>query len=203
MNIGIVGARKYQDRQSVIDLLNSLPIGSVIITSGCKGVCTWAREAAEGRDMKVIVYAPDLEDIRAWFDIPKRYYERNKELVEACDLLHAFISQEDVPQKKSELKEKVFESDQWEVVSHYPSAQEEAAEEIPTEMPPIEEKVGEEEEAVKEEALPISEEKIEALLEKVVSVALEKVAREIMPEVAEKMIREQIDALKKSIIPED
>ncbi len=45
--------------------------------------------------MKVIVYAPDLEDIRAWFDIPKRYYQRNKELVEACDLLHAFISQED------------------------------------------------------------------------------------------------------------
>jgi len=95
MNIGVVGARKYRDKQSVIDLINSLPIGSVIITSGCKGVCTWVSEAAEGRDMKVIVYAPDLEDIRAWFDIPKRYYRRNKELVETCDILHAFISKED------------------------------------------------------------------------------------------------------------
>jgi hypothetical protein len=40
--------------------------------------------------MKVMVFAPDLENIRAWFDIPKRYYQRNKEMVEECDLLHAF-----------------------------------------------------------------------------------------------------------------
>ena len=45
--------------------------------------------------MKVRVFAPDLENIRAWFDIPKRYYQRNKEMVEACDLLHAFFSAED------------------------------------------------------------------------------------------------------------
>ena len=45
--------------------------------------------------MQVIVFAPDLENIRAWFAIPKRYYQRNKEMVEACDLLHAFISAED------------------------------------------------------------------------------------------------------------
>jgi hypothetical protein len=45
--------------------------------------------------MKVIFFTPDLENIRAWFDIPKRYYQRNKEMVEACDLLHAFISAKD------------------------------------------------------------------------------------------------------------
>ena len=56
MNIGIVGARKYQDRQSVIDLIDSLPIESVIITSGCKGVCTWVKEKAEKRKMEVIVF---------------------------------------------------------------------------------------------------------------------------------------------------
>jgi hypothetical protein len=93
MNIGIVGARKYQDRQSVIDLIDSLPIESVIITSGCKGVCTWVKEEAEKRKMEVIVFTPDLSNIRAWFEVPKRYYKRNKELIEACDLLHAFISQ--------------------------------------------------------------------------------------------------------------
>jgi len=95
MNVGIVGARKYQDRQSVLDLVKSLPADSVIVTSGCKGVCTWVREEAEKRNMEVIVFSPDLENIRAWFEIPKRYYKRNKELVEACDFLHAFISQED------------------------------------------------------------------------------------------------------------
>ena len=95
MKIGIVGARKYQDRQSVIDLVKSIPTDNQIITSGCKGVCTWAKQIAEEREMKVILFAPDLENIRAWFDVPKRYYERNKEMVEDCDLLHAFISAED------------------------------------------------------------------------------------------------------------
>ena len=95
MNIGIVGARKYRDRQSVLNLVNSLPADSVIVTSGCAGVCTWVREEAEKRNMEVVVYSADLENIRAWFEVPKRYYQRNKELVEACDLLHAFISQED------------------------------------------------------------------------------------------------------------
>jgi len=95
MNIGIVGARKYQDKQSVIDLVSSLPADTVIVTSGCKGVCTWSRETAEKRNMKVLIYCPDLSDIRARFEIPKRYYKRNRELVEACDFLNAFISAED------------------------------------------------------------------------------------------------------------
>jgi hypothetical protein len=95
MNIGIVGARKYQNRQSVIDLVMSLPANATIITSSCRGVCTWVKEAAEERGMTVTVFAPDLSNIRAWFDVPKRYYERNKQMVEACDLLHAFISAED------------------------------------------------------------------------------------------------------------
>jgi len=95
MNIGIVGARKYQDRQSVLDLVMSLPAEATIITSSCKGVCTWVKEVAEERGMKVIVFSPDLSNIRAWFDIPKRYYQRNKEMVETCDLLHAFVSAED------------------------------------------------------------------------------------------------------------
>jgi len=95
MNIGIVGARKYQDKKSVLDLVMVLPPDATIITSSCKGVCTWAKEAVEERGMTVTVFTPDLENIRAWFDIPKRYYQRNKEMVEACDLLHAFISAED------------------------------------------------------------------------------------------------------------
>jgi hypothetical protein len=95
MKIGIVGARKYKDRQSVIDLVMSLPAEVTIITSSCKGVCTWVKEAAEKRGMTVTVFAPNLENIQAWFDIPKRYYQRNKQMVEACDLVHAFISAED------------------------------------------------------------------------------------------------------------
>ena len=95
MKIGIVGARKYKNKKSVTDLVSNLPSQATIITSSCKGVCTWAKEAAAERGMKVVVYTPDLENIQAWFEVPKRYYQRNKELVEACNLLHAFISAED------------------------------------------------------------------------------------------------------------
>ncbi len=93
--VGIVGARKYQDRQSVIDLVEYLPFDSVIVTSACRGVCTWTKEAAEERGMPVEVYAPDLSNIRSNFEVAERYYQRNRELIERCDLVHAFISEED------------------------------------------------------------------------------------------------------------
>jgi len=94
MNIGIVGARKYQDRISVIDLVESLPLDSIIVTSSCKGVCTWVKEEADKRKMEVILFTPDLENIRSWFEVPKRYQQRNKEMIEASGILHAFISKE-------------------------------------------------------------------------------------------------------------
>lgn len=63
-----------------------------------------------------------------------------------------------------------------------------------TGMPPTEEIVKE------EEAAPsISEEQIEALLTKVVTDVLRRTTREILLEVAEKVIKEELDALKKSI----
>ena len=69
-----------------------------------------------------------------------------------------------------------------------------AAEEVLAGMPPSEEIVNEE-----EAALSISEEKIEALLTKIVSDVLERTTRAIISEVAEKVINEEIDALKNSI----
>lgn len=92
MKVGIVGARKYKNRQAVITLVNALNAQSTIITSQCRGVCSWGIEAAAERNMKVEIYAPNLTAVRAWFDVPKRYYQRNRELVEACDILYAFVS---------------------------------------------------------------------------------------------------------------
>jgi hypothetical protein len=53
------------------------------------------REEVRNRNMEVVLYSPNLGNICAWFEVPKRYYQPNKELVEACDFLYAFISQED------------------------------------------------------------------------------------------------------------
>ena len=94
MNIGIVGARKYQNRQAVITLVNALNAKDTIITSKCRGVCSWTIEASAERNMKVEIYAPDLTAVRSWFDVPKTYYQRNRQLVDACDVLYAFTSNE-------------------------------------------------------------------------------------------------------------
>ncbi|MFH1982968.1 MAG: hypothetical protein ABIL58_14095 [Pseudomonadota bacterium] len=95
IHIGIVGARKYQDRQSVIDLINTLPRGAVIITSSCRGVCTWAGEAAKATGFEVRLYSPDLTGIQSHADMVERYYRRNRQLIAACHIVHAFISKED------------------------------------------------------------------------------------------------------------
>ena len=92
--IGIVGARKFNDRKAVEDLVVSLPNDSIIVTSGCRGVCTWAKTKAVEKNLEVLVYTPDLSNILSRFEIPKRYYQRNRELIERCDFVYAFISKE-------------------------------------------------------------------------------------------------------------
>ncbi len=92
--IGIVGARKFKDRKAVVELVIGLPKDSIIVTSGCAGVCKWTQEQARKMDMEVLIYAPDLTNIRSNFDIPKRYYQRNRELIEKCDFVHAFLSKD-------------------------------------------------------------------------------------------------------------
>ena len=87
--IGVVGARKFNDRKAVEDLVAGLPKESIIVTSGCKGVCTWAKAKAEEKNLEVLVYTPDLSNIRCRFEIPKRYYQRNRELIERCNFVHA------------------------------------------------------------------------------------------------------------------
>ena len=92
--IGIVGARKFKDRKAVEELVGSLPQEIIIVTSGCSGVCNWAQAKAKERNMEMFIFTPDLSNIRSRFEIPKRYYQRNRELIEKCDLVHAFISSE-------------------------------------------------------------------------------------------------------------
>lgn len=72
--IGIIGARKYKDRQSVLDLVNTIPVDSTVITSSCRGVCTWAGEAAKTRGLRVKIFSPDLTGIRTRAEMVERYY---------------------------------------------------------------------------------------------------------------------------------
>jgi len=94
MFIGIVGARKYKDRQSVIDLVKGFPTDTVVITGSCKGPCTWAAEEAKARGLRIKAFSPNLENVHGRFDVAKRYYKNNRKLIQASDVVHAFISKE-------------------------------------------------------------------------------------------------------------
>lgn len=59
MIIAIVGSRTYSCKQDVVDFVNSLPDGTVIVSGGAKGVDTWAEEAAKARGLRVIIFLPD------------------------------------------------------------------------------------------------------------------------------------------------
>ena len=93
-HIGIIGARKFKDRKAVIELVKALPADSILITSSCRGVCQWAGEAARARGLKVKTFSPDLTQVRDRIEMVERYYERNRQLIAACDIVHAFISKE-------------------------------------------------------------------------------------------------------------
>ena len=99
MNTVNVGARKYRHKKSVIDMVNPLPLDSVIITSSCKDVCTWVREEAVQRDIPVILYEPNLTNISACFEIPKKYYARNKEMEVKRENMGKITYQDDSPKE--------------------------------------------------------------------------------------------------------
>ena len=92
--IGIVGARSFKDKKSVQGLVKNISGNSIIVTGSCKGVCLWTIEQAKKRGLNILVYEPDLKNIHSRFEAAKRYYQRNRELIERCDFVHAFISAE-------------------------------------------------------------------------------------------------------------
>lgn len=96
MNIGIVGSRRRTDRQSVIDLVNSLPEDSVVISGGCRGVDTWAKEAALNRGLQYKEFSPQwpkpYNPNMSYFEQCEVFYARNRQIAEASDTIYAFVS---------------------------------------------------------------------------------------------------------------
>ena len=92
MIYGIVGSRKRKDRNSVAKLVGRLPEGSTVVSGGCRGVDAWAAEAARAGGLKVIEILPDLSECSRRWEFTQRYYERNRKIAEACDVLIAFVS---------------------------------------------------------------------------------------------------------------
>ena len=92
MKIAIVGSRRRTDKENVEKLVSSFARDVIVISGGAKGVDTWAEQSARERGLEVIIFKPDLKNIKHRGDMVQRYYNRNKKVAQECDILYAFVS---------------------------------------------------------------------------------------------------------------
>ncbi len=95
MRIGIVGSRRWKDQGAVEDLIAAFPTGTVIVSGGCRGVDTWAVEAARDHGFEVVEYLPDLPPAgSSRWEFTQAYHARNRLIAEDVDVLYAFVMQD-------------------------------------------------------------------------------------------------------------
>ena len=93
MNIGIVGSRRWKNREDIEDLVNTLAADTTVVSGGARGVDTWAATAALQRGLKVVEFLPELPPNGSpkW-EYTKAYYARNRQIAEYCDVVYAFVA---------------------------------------------------------------------------------------------------------------
>ena len=94
MKIGIVGARNFKSLHLVGEYIDKLPLGTVIISGGAKGVDTAAKNFGKNNALEVIEYLPNLIGCSKNYEFTQRYYERNQKIVDNCDKLVAFTDED-------------------------------------------------------------------------------------------------------------
>ena len=94
MRIAIVGSRTYPQIQLVEWFIRDLPDGVTIVSGGAVGVDKAAEEYAKRRGLPTSIYLPDLAGCIEKKDFTLRYYARNQQIVDNCELLVAFTEKD-------------------------------------------------------------------------------------------------------------
>ncbi len=92
MKIGIVGSRHRADRASVEQVVSELPPDAIVVSGGCRGVDTWAVDAARRRGLGVEVIRPNLTGTQHRGEVVQAYFDRNAVVAERSDRLIAFVA---------------------------------------------------------------------------------------------------------------
>ena len=92
----IVGSRRRDCKDEVENLIRSLHAlysnKLTIVSGGCEGVDTWAEDYAKAQSIKTDIYFPDLTNTLNKIDMIRRYYARNKLIVQNSDVVYAFVA---------------------------------------------------------------------------------------------------------------
>jgi predicted Rossmann fold nucleotide-binding protein DprA/Smf involved in DNA uptake len=92
MRVAIVGSRSRTDQHNVAAFVAGLPADAVVVSGACRGVDTWAVEAARARGLAVAEHRPDATGVRSRGEVVRRYHERNARVVADADMVVAFVS---------------------------------------------------------------------------------------------------------------
>ncbi|GGC90463.1 SLOG family protein [Chelatococcus reniformis] len=90
--VAVVGSRERLDRHAVEAAIAALPAGTIVVSGGCRGVDSWAADAARARGLPVTELLPDLGGVRSRGEASRRYHERNQQVVDAADRVIAFVA---------------------------------------------------------------------------------------------------------------
>lgn len=85
MKLAIVGSRNFSDWLAIMNYVHELPLDTVIVSGGARGVDTVAEQTAQARGMTTEIYRAD------WDKYGKSAgYRRNADIVAAADEVVAF-----------------------------------------------------------------------------------------------------------------
>jgi predicted Rossmann fold nucleotide-binding protein DprA/Smf involved in DNA uptake len=83
--IAIIGSRGWTDRDAIVQFVDSLPAGTVVVSGGALGADSIAEHAAHARGLAVVVHLPDYRKHGG-----RAPLERNKLIVADADRVVAF-----------------------------------------------------------------------------------------------------------------
>lgn len=87
MKVGVIGSRTGFSRSKVFSFLDdTIKPDDIIVSGGANGVDSFAEEYADLKGLTKLIYKPDFSK---GYDV-KKYFERNKKIIETSDLIIAF-----------------------------------------------------------------------------------------------------------------
>ncbi|MBM3309311.1 MAG: DUF2493 domain-containing protein, partial [Candidatus Altiarchaeales archaeon] len=89
VKVAVVGSRNYADKQRVVDFVNGLKEGTIVVSGGALGVDTWAVETAKARGLETIVIQPEFKQAGGPYK-PEDYFRRNDRIVDESVFVAAF-----------------------------------------------------------------------------------------------------------------
>lgn len=92
MRIAVVGSREFPNLVQVIDFVMELPVDTVVVSGGARGVdaaAEWAAKVRKLPDPKI--YYPDIQKGMNRFEVIRALFTRNTQIAEDADEVHAFF----------------------------------------------------------------------------------------------------------------